>query len=63
VQKLADDHTDRFARVGLKINDKKTKGMVIDEAKPPTMMSRRHLTKKEAQVNAGRSHATMLSGM
>jgi hypothetical protein len=39
VQKLADDHTEPFARVGLKMNDMKTKGMEIDGAKPPTMMS------------------------
>ena len=39
MQKLAEDYTERFARVGLKMNDKKTKGMVMDGAKPPTMMS------------------------
>jgi hypothetical protein len=43
---LADDHNERFARVGLKMNDKKTKGMVIDEAKPPTMMSQEAFDQK-----------------
>ena len=37
---MADDYTGEwFARVGLKVNNKKTKGAVIDGAKPPTMMS------------------------
>ena len=37
---MADDYTGEwFARVGLKVNNKKTKGAVIDGVKPPTMMS------------------------
>jgi hypothetical protein len=43
---LADDHTEQFARVGLNMNDKKTKGMVIDGAKSPTMMSQEAFDQK-----------------
>ena len=46
MQKLADERNKRFARVGLKLNDKKTKGMLIDGANPPTMMSQEAFDKK-----------------
>jgi hypothetical protein len=40
VQKLTDDYAERFSRVGLMMNDKKTKAMVVDGAKAPTMESK-----------------------
>ena len=48
VQKLADNYTEQFAGVGLKMNDKKAKkGVVIDGAKPPrTMMSQEAFNQK-----------------
>ena len=55
MQKLADDYTKRFARVGLKMNNKKTKGMVIDGAKPPTMMSQEAFDQRKG-VGQGRTH-------
>jgi hypothetical protein len=55
VQKLADDCTKWFARVGLKMKDKKAKGTVIDGAKPPTMMSHEAFDQKRG-VGQCRTH-------
>ena len=55
VQKLADDCTERFARVGLKMNDKEIKGVAADGAKPPTMMSQEALDQKRG-VGQRRTH-------
>ena len=53
---MADDNTERFARVGLKMNDKKTKGMRIDGAKkPPIMMSQEAIDRKRG-VGQCRTH-------
>jgi hypothetical protein len=38
---LVDDYMERFSRVGLKMNDKKTKAMVVEGAKAPTITCRR----------------------
>jgi hypothetical protein len=40
VQRLTDDYTERFSRVGLMMNDKKTKAMVVNGAKAPTKYSK-----------------------
>ena len=40
VQRLTDDCTERFSRVGLKMNDKKTKAFALEGAKAPTMISK-----------------------
>jgi hypothetical protein len=52
---VAEECTERFARVGLKMKDKKTKGMAIDGEKPPTMMSQEAFDQKRG-VGQCRTH-------
>jgi exonuclease III len=55
VQRLTDDYTERFLRVGLKMNDKKTKAMVVEGATAPTMMSKEAFDRKRG-VGDCRTH-------
>ena len=55
VQRLVDDYTERFSRVGLKMNDKKTKAMVMEGGKAPTMMSKEAFDRKRG-VGTGKTH-------
>jgi hypothetical protein len=58
VQSLADAFKGRFERVGLEMNDKKTKAMIVEGAKAPKMQSRaafNRLHKQEGKTHRERT--------